>query len=119
MANPVAKENMAIYKFGTYRHKFDLLDLDNLPLNLTGYLAKLQIRASSGSAVLFEALSGSAELTVDPSGFVLLVIPTSITGGFAFSVAQYDLFVAPPSDPTNFTPVARGTVTVYPSITEF
>ena len=46
----VDTRNMALYRWSTFRQRLNVIDENDLPVNLTGYGAKLQIRAAYGDA---------------------------------------------------------------------
>ncbi len=115
MANPVTKVNLDIYDDSTYQHKFNVVDGSGNAVDLTGYTAKLLMKETETSAILFTALV-TDYLTVDASGYVMLDIPGSVVGGWNFDEAKYDLAVI---DGTSkpFV-VSRGNVRIYPSVYE-
>ena len=84
------------------------------PVNLTGYTAKMQIRAFAlSTTVLFDAssdiiLGGSA-------GTISLAIPASVTEGFTWWSGVYDLLLTDPSG--NVTRLLSGSVSVSPGVT--
>lgn len=118
MANPITKVNLSIYKNSKYIHRFNIFDSTGSPVDLTGYSAKLDMRAASASdAALYQATDAD-DLTVDPQGFVLLTIPATTIEAWTFDSAQYDLVVQEAANADDSTCVARGAVTVYPHITD-
>ena len=118
MANPVKKIKLNVTRGGTFEQDITVTNpADDTPLTITGYTAKLQIRGDVGSALLHEATT-SDDLTVSGTD-VTVKFPTAATKLWTFDAARYDLFIAPPSAPTEYYPIARGTVVVHDAITEF
>lgn len=114
MPNPVDNVPLSIYRYSRYTHRFTVVDADEAEVDVTGYTARLEIRASPGSAILYTATTDD-DLMTGADGVVDLAIPGETIGDWAFSTAQYDLFVISPSG--NPYAVARGRVRVYPAIT--
>ena len=118
MANPVPKVNLSIYKNSTYKHAFLIEDGAGAPVDLTGYAAKLDMRASAATdPPLYQATSSDA-LSILPDGMVMLEIPATDIEAWEFDSAQYDLVLQPAADPDQSVCVARGSVVVYPHITD-
>jgi hypothetical protein len=85
--------------------------------NITSWTAKMQIRESPGSTLIQE-LTHIAGLTINgPAGQVTVHIEGSVTAGYTWTVAKYDLFVfGPGNDPAEC--VLEGDITVNPRITQ-
>src|SRR3546814_19586309 len=84
--------NLALYRWSTFRQRLNVVDENAQPVNLTGYGAKLQVRASHGDAtVLFEATD--ADIMTPGNGYVDIDIPGNMVGAWTFSSGVYDLFV--------------------------
>lgn len=63
-----------------------------LPVDLTGYTAKMQIRKSPGAPVILEISSTNGRLTFDrPNGLINLVVPASVTAALPAGIYKYDL----------------------------
>lgn len=116
MPNPVDNVPLSIYRYSRYTHRFTVVDADELAVDVMGYTALLEIRASPDSAVLHTASTANNQLMTGADGTVDLAIPGEEVGDWDFSTAQYDLFVISPSG--NPYAVARGRVRVYPAITQ-
>lgn len=117
MANPTDRVNLDIVREGTFRHQFFLVDDAGDPIDLNGYAAYLQMREAPGGVLLYDCSTELGNLTIDTLlGAVYLTIPSWDTEDFEFELAQYDLFVVDAL--SNSTPVARGAVRVYASITD-
>jgi hypothetical protein len=85
-----------------------------LPVNLTGYTANLQIRQFPLSPTILIDLTPYLVLG-GVAGTITLTIPASITAGFTWWQAFYDLILTDPSG--NVTRLLEGTVTVSPGVT--
>jgi hypothetical protein len=118
MANPVAKANMAIYKNSVYTHRFNINDSADSPVDLTGYSAKLDMRAETATDPALYQATELDDLAVNPAGYVVLTIPATAIEAWEFDSAQYDLVIQPGGVADDSICVVRGTVTVYPSITD-
>jgi len=114
MSNPVELVNFDVYQFSTYRHQFNVVDSAGAGYSLSGYTARLQIRDPVSDALLHESTSadgitmGATNLTVE--------IPGSAIGAWTFSSAVYDLFIVDPLSAARA--IARGSVKVFPSVTQ-
>jgi hypothetical protein len=118
MANPVTKINLSIYKNSVYTHRFNINDANGVPVNLTGFTALLDMRASSSAdPVLYQATS-SDDITVNPAGYVVLEIPATTIEAWDFDSAQYDLVLQPAGVAADSVCVARGSVVIYGNITD-
>lgn len=69
------------------------------PYDLTGYSAKMQIRADHASAVvLFELSTVNGRIVIDgPTGTITLKFTAAETAAFTFTNAVYDLQLTPPA----------------------
>jgi len=84
-----------------------------LPVDLTGYMATLQILPYPlATAILYDA---SSNITLDgPTGIITINIPASITGGFTWWAGVYDLLLTDLNGTAyRFT---QGNVTVSPGV---
>jgi hypothetical protein len=108
---------MALYRWSTFRQRLNVLDENAVPVNLTGYGAKLQVRAAHGDATaLFTAIE--TDYLTPGNGYLDIEIPGGVIGAWTFSSGVYDLFV---TEPVTAYPIAiaKGTLTVGPSVTTF
>lgn len=117
MAAVVDTVNLSLYRWGTFRQRINVIDENGLPVNLTSYGAKLQVRAShDDAAVLFTALN--SDYLTPGNGYVDIEFPGTVVGPWAFAAGVYDLFVM---EPVTAYPVAiaKGVLMVAPSVTTF
>ena len=118
MANPVTKANMALYKNSVYTHRFNINDSAGSPVDLTGYSAKLDMRAEDADDTALYQATDADDLIVNVAGYVVLRIPATTIEAWDFDRAVYDLVLQPGGAAVDSVCVARGTVTVYPHITD-
>jgi len=112
------KVNLVINQLATFRYKFVWKDKSGRPIDLTGYSARMQVRADAASQVVL------LELTTDNSGVVLagktgvvsLYVSVQGTANLGWQKGVYDVKLTAPSGEV-FNLVA-GTVSVSPSITK-
>lgn len=105
-----------MYAGSTHRQRFDVVDDDDVPVRLDGFIAKLQIREGPGEPLLHEANDENAQLSVNgPEGTVMLDIPGDVIADWDWDAAMYDLYVISPSGKPYA--IARGTIQVHQSIT--
>jgi hypothetical protein len=109
--------NLALYRWSTFRQRLNVIDENALPVNLTGYGAKLQVRsAHDATEVLFTALE--TDYLTPGNGYLDIEFPGGVIGPWTFSSGVYDLFV---TEPVTALPIAiaKGVLMVGPSVTTF
>ena len=111
------KEKLKIPQGETYRHTFHYRDsVTGAIIDLTGYTARMQIRASVESATKLYDSTTLGDITVSGSfGDVLLEIPAAVTTAWTFRNAVYDLEIIDGSG--KVTRLVQGTVIVSPEVT--
>lgn len=117
MARTVDTINLSIERYENYKHELALYsDTEySVPANTTNYTAEMEFRDKPGGTLLFLATTGNGYLSVGQSS-VTIEIPSAIIGAWTFTAAQYDLFViSPVGKPKK---VAKGSVVIYPSVTQ-
>ena len=100
------------------RFSFTLLVLDNgVPADLSGYTARMQVRASVTSTdVLAEYTTTNGFLVVNSGdSMVSIILPSSETEGYAWVTGVYDLEIVDGSD--NAIRISEGWVKVSPQVT--
>ena len=107
-----ARYSIRIEQGATWRTVLTLTDTD-----LTGYTARMQVRASTqATAVLLELTTEDGRITIDgPVGKITLVITDDDTTGLAWCTGVYDLEITSPGGET--TRLLRGRATVSPEVT--
>ncbi len=113
--------DLCIQQWATYAQAFTWLSpqvvasgsQQQLPVDLMGYTATLQIRPFPLAAtILYDA---SSNITLGgPTGIITIIIPASTTGGFMWWAGVYDLLL------TDLAGIAtrfmQGNVTVSPGV---
>jgi len=63
-----------------------------IPVSLTGYQAKMQVRKTPGSPVILELSTLNTYITLDQTnGLINLVVPASVTSSLVPGLYKYDL----------------------------
>ena len=89
--------SMTIEQGSTFNLSLVIKDSANVPLDLSGYSARMQIRPTTGSALLVLEVA-SDNLSIIPSaGMVNIKIPASITATLPPSINSYDLELTSPT----------------------
>jgi len=112
-----ATKNLVFEQNAAFKSRLVWLDKNKKPVNLTGYTAKMQVRAATGSAVLLEASTVNARIVLGTvNGVIDFNIPEAIITALTFTEAQYDLILTPPTGgPIRFI---KGKVTFSTGITQ-
>lgn len=90
---PAGKLDLLIEQGATFKQSLIVNDGSGAPLNLTGFTARMQIRASVEAAdSLIELTTENSRITLTPAqGRVDLLISATDTAGLTFESAVYDL----------------------------
>lgn len=113
----VAKVNLQVNKGATFRHKFTWQNARSKPINLTGYLARMHIRAEVNSADVIIALTTeNGGITLGGVlGTISLYISNTATSSLTAVKGVYDLeLVAPNNDVIR---LIAGAVAMSPEVT--
>lgn len=118
--NPVIRLNLVIPQGATYRGIDDFVYLQSdgvTPFDLTGYSARMHIRAkhSDPDPPLYEALSGGDITLGTTGGEISVVIPAATTTAWVFKEAVYDFELVDPGG--EVVRLLEGFVTVTPEVT--
>lgn len=113
--------DLCIQQWATYLQAFTWLSpqviangsQQQLPVDLTGYTATLQIRPFPlATTILYDA---SSNITLGgPTGIITINIPASVTAGFTWWSGVYDLLLT--SLAGTVTRFTQGNVTVSPGV---
>ena len=100
---PAVTKNLIIEQKATFRKKMTYRDKFKKPINLTGYGARMQIRAADG-ALLADLSVANGKITLGgAAGTIELVIPAADTAVMTFATALYDMkLIAPNGDEIRF-----------------
>lgn len=89
--------NITIEKNAKFRKRLRYLSKTKRPINLTGYVAKLQARSAEGDAiVLLELSTENGGITLDALGYITLNLTLAQVVALTFITALYDLILTPP-----------------------
>jgi hypothetical protein len=125
---PAAAKKLLIEQGATWRDSYTLLQpapagtpiADLLPINLTGYSARMQIRPDYASAtVLLELTQANGRIAITPaSGNIAMHISAADTAALTFTDAPavYDLELIEPSG--DVIRLLKGSVTLSPEVTK-
>lgn len=107
-----ARIKLETKQYRTFKKRFRYL-IDGAPVNLTGWTAKMQVRASATtSKVILEAATGGAGITLSSTGYIDIV---KEIGDAAFGTHEYDIkLIEPDGESVDF---ADGTFVIEAAIT--
>lgn len=93
MAAP-SRHDMKIYQGETWTVSMQILDINEDPVDFTGYTAGFAIRNRPGDPDSHVVLTSGSGITIDaPNGKISLALTPAQTSVLAFSQAAYDLYV--------------------------
>lgn len=94
-----AEHNFTIEQGTTFSTTFQWKDSEGVPINLTGYTARLQARKSfSAPDALIDATTENGLIAIAPdTGEVVIELPASLTADFNWRRAFYDLELVSPA----------------------
>lgn len=114
---PAAPMNLLIEAGATFT--LDLLwqDEDATPIDLTGYDARMQVRASAASSQVLLDLVSPTQITLGgAAGTIAVRAAATMTDTLAPGLAVYDLEMYT-TDPAEVTRLIEGTVRITPQVT--
>jgi len=114
------KTNLKIYKGATFRHVFIWKDGDEVPLNITGYTARMQVRKKIDDvATLLELTTENGGITITPlEGKIALYVSAEATAALTWVDGVYDLEMIIQIDGVDdVTRLVEGKVTVFKEVT--
>lgn len=101
MTTPVNLK-FTIFKGGQFEHRFKYVTPDELPIDITGWTARMQIKDVIGGTVLINS-NTPPMITVDGVlGLITLIIPASVSSAILGEEGVFDVEL-----------VAPDTVTIY------
>lgn len=115
-----AKKNLIIYQGSTFKFVFKLsrsVNKIDTPVDLSGAIAKMQIRPSHRSDTLYLDLYEEGYISIsDPmNGEITINIPPGMTADLEFSKAVYDIQVE--FSDGHIMRVIEGYITLSPEVT--
>ncbi|MCU4601851.1 hypothetical protein [Acinetobacter ursingii] len=114
---PAAKLNLKIEQGATFRQTFDWTT-NGVPVNLTGFETRMQLRQPIDSPTIIHELTtsnGGIHFTDPLNGKFELFISNIDTAAFNFSTCVYDLEMVAPN--TDVTRLIEGTITLSKEVT--
>jgi len=108
--------NLTFSQGATWKLAMTYTDVDNVPIDLTGYTAKMQARSTFESDVaVLDLISGAGILLGGTAGTIELLVAATITAAVGAAQYVYDLEVVSAS--SEVTRVVQGTLSVTPEVT--
>lgn len=121
---PAATMNLFIEQGASYHHEFRWDDNTNLPVNLTGYTARMQMRSAiTEETTVLDMTTETGEISIGGStGIVSLDLDADATAAIDWaagrSVQLIGVYQLELESPGGFvTRLLKGTVTVDPEVT--
>lgn len=113
----MSKLTLKFYQGDTYQHRLTWNDSDSVPINLTGYTCRMQVRQSvAAEDVVFESSDAEGDITLGGlAGTIDLLIPTEKTSLLVLSRYVYDLELTAPDGIV--TTLVYGTLNVTAEVT--
>jgi len=110
--------DLIIEEGATYSHDLLLKDAAGAAIDLTGYTARMYIKAAAGDvATLLELTTANGRITITPlTGLVSLLISATDTAALTWSKGVYDLELV--SGGGFVTRLLQGAVNVSANVTE-
>ena len=91
---PSNEVNFILTRGATFNPELIWENSDGTVVNLTGYTARMDVRADPTSAELLTQLLTGSGITIDgPNGKISLLIASATTKTFLWTSAAYDLFL--------------------------
>lgn len=113
---PAGKTDLYVEKGATFATTLTWRDVNNNPVDLTGYTARLQIRRAAAAEDVLVGLTSGAGLTLGgAAGTIAVRIEATVTAAIPADAGVYDLELQA-ADGT-VTRLVEGTVTFSPEVT--
>jgi len=97
-----SKYDFAIEQGTSFKISLVYKDSNGNPINLTNWCARLIWKTNTNASQIFSSQNNNDSLykfTIDGiNGKLTLMIPASVTNGYTFSMAKYDLELQSPDD---------------------
>jgi len=112
-----AEYDLHLVRGDTWTQAFLYESPEDTPVDLTGYTARLQIRANKTSTgdPLLSATSAAGLISLDGSGNIVLNVPAATTAALDFNQARYDLEIT--SAGGIVTTLLEGNITLIKDVT--
>ena len=114
---PAAKYNLEVEQGATFTLALAYKDANDVPINLTGYSARMQIRHKAGSAsALIDATTANGKIVlVAADGGITVTVPATDTDALTVTTGVYDLEIEDASSVV--TRLLQGTVAISKGVT--
>jgi hypothetical protein len=113
--NP-GRYNITVYR-GTTFQLSPVWKVNNLPVDLTGYTALMQVRQFTDSSVTVELSTSNGKIVITPAlGQIALTLTAAQTTAISANNYLYDLNLTSPSG--NVYKILQGAFTVVNSVTQ-
>ena len=110
MALLAAEHNITIEQGSVFQLFFIWLDTLGLPVNLTGYSGKMEIKPFVGGSVLDSIVSGGEMTLGGTGGTVIVDLTATITAAYTFARAKYDIELLPAAVAADAVRILEGEV---------
>jgi hypothetical protein len=112
------KYDIVLERGSYFELKLNYLDqLTNEPVDLDGYSARMQLRATTNSSdVIFELTTANNRLVIDENQITIKILATE-SAGFSFDIAKYDLEIFPALNEGLAVRLLQGSVILSKDIT--
>jgi len=108
--------NISIYQGDLFQATLSVKDANNIPINLTNYDVRGQVRASYGSTGIL--LDLEPVVTNEASGLISITIPSTVSREMPIGMFLYDIERYPSGLTTgNSTKLMRGKFIILPEVT--
>lgn len=118
---PAYEQDIEIEQGSVYNPIFTWKDADGVPIDLTGWTGKMDIRVSKDrtSTLIFSCSTASGNLALGgAAGTIRPKITATETGQFSFNWAYYDIELIPPSGVAGTKRIAKGKVVLDKQVTD-
>jgi len=118
-----ATHNFSIESGSDFTITFQYLDINELPVDLTGYCATFLMKPSEGPGLAEGFASVNSSPSLITSGWTLLINESNIifslnsvrTAAIQWTSGVYDLYITENSTPSKKYRIATGTITIIPN----
>jgi hypothetical protein len=113
----MTQTNLEIPQGATWNRVITYMDSNRVPIDLTGYTAKMQLRSDYGQKFAYLTLStGTGEIVITPlTGTIEITISATVTKALKVYTYVYDLEITSPGSVV--TRLLQGKITVTPEVT--
>lgn len=115
---PAGKYTIQIEPGATFELPLQFLDANSVPINLTGYTARMQVRPAPGGTLILDLTTSNGKIVITDAaqGKLKLLVEASETNSVPPGVYRYDLELQSPANVV--TRYLEGQVRVKEQITQ-